>query len=265
MNVPQNFWKFTTALITILIAFVAIISIKEIKSVAYVGANPDQTNTITVNGTGDAVGKPDVASFTFTVNETGATVPEAQTKATEKLNNALKAVRDAGVQDKDILTSSYTINPHYEYQNGVCTTGGICKPSKSILTGYDVSQGIQVKVRELSKAGAIFTSIGSLGVQNIGDLQFSVDKPEAIQAEARAKAISDAKSKADELAKQLGVRLVRISSFYESNDRGPIAYGMGGYAKDMAVSQAMPAANPPEVPSGEHKVTDNVTITYEIR
>jgi uncharacterized protein YggE len=262
MNIPERFWKFSVALIGILIAFVAIISIKEIKTIAYVGGNPQQTNTITVSGSGDAVGKPDIATFSFTVTENALTVPEAQSKATTKANAALKAVRDAGVADKDIKTISYNINPHYDYQNGVCTSGGSCRPGKSVLTGYDVSQGTQVKVHDLEKAGAIFSSIGSLNVQNIGDLQFSVDKPEAIEAEARGKAIDDAKTQANALAKQLGVSLVRIVSFNESGQPSPMYYAMG---KSAAMDSAQSAAPSPEVPAGEHKVTSNVTITYEIR
>jgi len=227
-----------------------------------------------VNGTGDAVAIPDVATFSFTVTETAKTVVAAQSAATTKSNTAIAAVKAGGVADKDIQTLSYSIDPHYDYQNGTCVynvssgsvssgvmipSSAICPPGKSVLTGYDVSESIQVKVRDLSKAGDLFSSIGSLGVENVNGLSFSVDKPDAVQAQARSAAIADAQSKANELAKELGVHIVRITSFNESNNQpGPIMYAM-----DSAKSVSAPAASP-QIPAGEQKVTDNVTITYEI-
>jgi len=260
MNIPERAWKIATILFAMLSAFVAVLIVKELKSIAYVGADVPVTNTIAVSGTGDAVAVPDVATFSFGVSETAKTVSDAQTAATNKINAALKAVRDAGVADKDIQTTSYNINPHYDYQNNICTVNS-CPPSHSVLTGYDVSQEVQVKVRDLTKAGSIFTSIGSLGLQNIGNLAFSVDKPETIQAQARSKAIDNAKAKADTMAKELGVTLVRIISFSEDTGGNPrpIMYAVG-----MADS-AVKSAPVPELPAGQEKVTDNVTITYEIR
>ncbi|MFA6295214.1 MAG: SIMPL domain-containing protein [Candidatus Paceibacterota bacterium] len=260
MNIPEKIWQVTKYLLSILIIFFVIISIKELKSIGYIGANPNAVNSITVNGTGDAVAIPDIATFSFSVTETAKTVADAQTQATTKTNAVLKAIKDGGVADKDIQTTSYSINPHYEYQNSVCTTYS-CPPSKSILTGYEVSQSIQVKVRDLSKAGALFTTIGSLNVQNVNGLSFSVDKPESVQAEARSEAIADAQEKADKLAKELGVSLVRISSFYESNNQPTMMkYGLGE-ARAMALDAVV---TPPSIPAGEQKITSNVSITYEI-
>ncbi|MFA6405013.1 MAG: SIMPL domain-containing protein [Candidatus Paceibacterota bacterium] len=274
MNNQEKVWKVGMWVGVILAIFLAVVSLKELKSIGYVGKDIISMNTISVEGTGDAVSMPDIATFSFTVTESAKTVGDAQKQATEKTNKALKTVYDAGVAEKDVQTLSYNINPKYEYQNAICSyetassqsvSVGIvnsvryCPPGKSVLTGYEVSQSIQVKMRDLSKAGAIFTSIGSLGVQNVSGLSFSVDKPEAIKAEARAKAISDAKNKAETLAKQLGVSLVKITSFYESN--GPMPY----YGKGGANVAMMESAVAPEIPTGEQKTTINVTITYEIR
>jgi len=262
MNIQEKVWKVGMWVGIILAVFLAVISVKELRAIGYVGRDTQIINSISVSGTGEAVAIPDIATFSFTVTETAKTVGDAQTQATTKMNLALKAIKDAGVEDKDVQTTSYNINPHYEYQSSVCTAYG-CPGGKSILTGYDVSQGIQVKVRDISKAGAIFTSIGSLDVKNVNGLTFSVDEPEAVKAEARAKAIEDAKTKADELADQLGVRLVRITSFYENSGRyNPMVYGMGGDSKVMMESAVAPA---PSIPTGEQKITSDVTITYEIK
>ncbi len=261
MNIPEKFWKTLMGLTGMLTILAVILVVKEAKSISYVGANPNVSNTINVSGTGEAVAIPDIATFSFSVNETAKTVAEAQTAATNRTNAALKAIKDGGVAEKDIKTTSYSINPHYEYQNSLCTVNS-CPPSRSILTGYEVGQTIQVKVRDLGKAGALFATIGGLGVQYVNNLAFSVDNPDGVNAEARAKAITDAQSKAEKLAKQLGVRLVRIISFSENGSpRTPIIYGMGA-AKTVSMDSYSPA---PQIPVGEDKVVSNVDITYEIR
>lgn len=263
MNIPAKLWQTIIGAVGILTIFLVIISIKEIKSIGYIGKDNPVYNSISVNGKGEAVSIPDVATFSFSVTETAKTVAEAQSKATDKTNAALKAVREAGIADKDIKTTSYSINPHYEYQDSVCSTT-YCRPGKSVLTGYEVSQSIQVKIRDLAKAGAIFTSIGALDVQNVNGLSFSIDDIEKVKAEARAKAIENAKTKAEELARQLGVRIVRITSFYDSSDSQPY-YGRGeAMSADVMSFKAVPAAAP-QVPVGEDKIVSNVTITYEIK
>ncbi len=263
MTIQEKVWKTGMWVGVILAIFLAVISVKEIKSIGYVGKDNPIYNTISVNGKGEAISIPDVATFSFSVTETAKTVAEAQLKSTDKINSALKAVRDSGVADKDIKTTSYSINPHYDYQNAGCSTN-YCPPGKSVLTGYEVSQSIEVKVRDLAKAGAIFSTIGSLDVQNVNGLSFSIDDIEKVKAEARAKAIADAQSKAKILAKQLGVRIVRITSFYDSSDN--TIYGREGMGGDMmTLKTSIAPMVAPEIPTGEQKITSNVSITYEIR
>jgi len=261
MNIPSKLWNAVMGTLGILTLFLLIVSFKELKSISYVGVNPSSPNVITVTGTGDAVSTPDIATFSFTVSETAKTVVEAQDLASKKINAALKAIKDSGVADKDIKTTSYNINPHYEYQNSICSSYG-CPPSKSILTGYDVSQSTSIKVRDIKKAGELLATVGSQNVKYISDLNFSVDEPASVQAKAREEAIAKAQDKAKVLAKQLGVSLVKIVSFSEDNGGyypRPV-YGMGG--ADMMTTKAANVA--PEISVGEDKVTSNVTITYEI-
>ncbi len=260
MTSQERVWKIASAVAVLLCVFLVALSIKEFKSIAYVGSNLQQSHTISVDGTGDAVAIPDIATISFSVTETAKTVSQAQSLATAKNNATIKALRDAGIAERDIQTTSYSINPHYEYQNGVCQANGSCLPSKSIVTGYDVSQGTQIKVRDLNKVGDLFTLIGSQGVQNVNGPSFSVDKPEGVEAEARSEAIAQAQAKAKVLADKLGVRLVRVISFSESGNGypRPLMYGMGG---DMVASKAEVA---PTISTGEQKITSNVSIMYEI-
>jgi uncharacterized protein YggE len=67
--------------------------IGQFKSIEYIGSGIQPTNTVSVDGTGDAYAVPDVATFSFTVSDTEKAVADAQSKATDKINAALKAVR----------------------------------------------------------------------------------------------------------------------------------------------------------------------------
>lgn len=264
MNNQEQIWKIAKWVGAMLVIFLAVISVKELKSIGYVGKDRVIMNSISVNGKGEAISIPDIATFSFTVEETAKTVKEAQDKATEKINNALTAVKAGGVSEKDIKTLSYTINPHYEYNQPACTSFG-CPGGKQVLTGYDVSQSIEVKVRDLSKAGELFDVIGGAGIKNVNGLSFSTDDIDSVKAIARAQAIKDTQAKAKIIAKDLGVKLVRITSYYDSSDNQIYPYaresavGMGG---DI---MSMKAAIAPQIPTGEQKITANVSITYEIR
>jgi uncharacterized protein len=255
----------------LVVAFLAIVTlffvgktINEFRESAYIGKNLPINNVISVNGKGEAVGIPDVATFSYTVIEEAATVAGAQTKATDKTNKALAFLKESGIEDKDVKTLGYTVNPKYEYTQAVCTQFS-CPPGRQILKGYEVTQTIEVKVRDTAKAGTLLSGIGSIGVQNVSGLNFTFDDENKLKDEARAEAIADAKMKAEELANQLGVKLVRIMNYNEMGDypiyyeRAALSatYGKGGAADGMA-----PA---PALPSGENKVISNVTITYEIR
>jgi uncharacterized protein YggE len=128
------------------------------------------------------------------------------------------------------------------------------------LTGYEVSQTILVKVRKTEDAGTILAKIGALKVENISGLDFVVDNIDVIEAQARDKAILDAKQKAEKLSKSLGINLSHIVNFYESGNT-PI-YAYAGVSLDAKM--ASPSV-PPQIPTGENKIVSNVTITYEIR
>ena len=270
MNLQKRAWQVGIVAGCILAVYLLGLAIGQFKTIGLIGADVPAVNTITITGTGDAYAVPDVATFSFSVTQTAKTVTDAQTAATTQINSALKTVRDAGVADADIQTTNYSINPHYDYQNAVCPaiasldgSTTYCPPGKSVLTGYDVSQTVTVKVRNLDTAGALFASIGALQVQNIAGLDFSVDKPDSVTAQARALAIADAKSKAEVLASQLGVHLVRIVNFSEDSGSAypaPIAYAMNSVATGAKVT-----APTPEIPAGQQKVTDTVSVTYEIQ
>lgn len=220
------------------------------------------TDTITVQGTGQATLAPDVARVSFTVQHTAATVAAAQEETVKQANEALEFVKTQGIAEKDVKTLSYNISPQYSYPNP-CTRGELCPDYYSgtpKITGYQVSESIQVTMRDLSAVGEMLSGLGKLGVQNLNGPNFALDDSTAGYNAARADAISKAKTQAAVLAAQLGVSLTKIVNFSESSGGYPypMAYGMGG---DMAVSKA----SVPEVPIGENTYNASVSITYEIR
>lgn len=255
--------------VILLAVFLGVKVLSSLKELSYIGKGVYPSNVIAVNGTGEVLAVPDVASFSFSVVEEGKTVKEAQDKATKKINSILEAVKALGVEEKDIKTTGYNSYPKYDYQQTVCTMQypNYCPPGKQVLTGYEVSQSITVKVRDTEKAGDVLTKVGELGAGNISGLDFIVDDLEKVKAEAREKAVADAKAKAKVLSKTLGVKLDTVVNFYENGDGAyPIMYREAAMdSKVMSIGGAVAPQATPSVPTGENKIISNVTITYEIR
>ncbi len=224
-----------------------------------IGSSDYPTKTITVEGTGKAATIPDIATVDFSVTETAATVTEAQGRATEKTNAALAAVKKLGIDDKDVKTVAYNVYP--QYANTPCY-GGIC-PNTNKITGYQVSQSVEVKVRDTAKAGDVLQALGTLEVQGISGPNFMVDDDKDQKSEARAEAIKNARAKAEELAKELGVHLGKVVSYNENGGAYPLyyegAYGKGGMAMDAQVAPA------PSLPTGQAETSVTVSVTFEIR
>ena len=266
----SRLFKGVFAVVITLAVFLGFKALNTIKEFSYIGGGVYPANTITISGKGSVFAIPDTGSFSFSVIEEGKTVKEAQDKESKKINSILDAVKGMGVDEKDIKTVGYYSNPKYEYSSSVCqraeSTNGVmmpvyCPPGKQVLIGYEVSQTISVKVRKTDTAGDILTKVGSLGAQNISGLNFVTDDMDAVQADARDKAITDAKAKAKILAKSLGVKLVRIVSFNE-NGNYPVPMYYGLEAKSIATDVV---STSPQVPVGENEIVSNVTITYEVK
>jgi uncharacterized protein YggE len=257
-----------------LIIFLGLLSLSTLLNLHYIGAGIPATNTISVTGHGEIFAAPDIATFTFSVVSDKSTVADAQADATTNANAITDYLVAQGVAKADIQTTNYSINPTYEYENGVCPqaptidSGGVssgtavyCPQGKQVLTGYEVNQTDTIKVRDTSKAGDLLAGVGSKGATNVSGLNFTFDNPTAVQDQARDKAIADAKSKAQTLASELGVSLVRVTSFNENQggtNPQPVVYA-------MASGASANAASAPEISTGQNDITDDVTITYEIR
>jgi uncharacterized protein YggE len=221
-----------------------------------------QVASISVNGEGEVTVKPDIATVSFTIRESAKTVPEAQKLAEEKIAAALKELKDLGVEEKDMKTLSYSVNPKYEYQQAGYCNGYVCPPSKSVVTGYEVTQSVTVKVRKIEQAGEVIGKLGKVNITEINGPDFTVDDMDKAKADAKNLAIQKAKEKAQATAKSLGVSLGTVTSFSEDNGgyypvmyRGAANAVMASDSKTEAVS----------LPQGENTIKSNVTITYTLK
>lgn len=222
------------------------------------GQNP-QVNTVTVTGEGKSSATPDIARASFTVQETAATVSAAQDAATKRTNDSIAALKALGIAEADIKTSGYNVNPQYAQQQP-CYPGALCmQTSSNKITGYQVSESIDITIRDTAKAGDVVTKLGTLGAQNISGPNFAVDDDSGVMNDARAEAIKNAHDKAKELAKELGVSLGEVVSYSDQNPGYPM------YDKAMSVGSAMGAAPTPNLPVGTDERTVTVQVTYRIK
>ncbi len=224
-------------------------------------ATPSMGNVITVDGEGSATIIPDIATISFSVMGEGKTASLAQEEATKKINVALALLKEKGIEEKDIKTTGYSVSPKYSYPQPCYTPP--CIYDEQRIVGYQVSQTSEVKVRDTGAVGDILSALGDAGISQLYGPNFTNEDGDAVRAEARKEAIEKARAKAEELADQLDVRLVRVVSFYENTGGYPLPY----YAKDAAIGfgGAVESRAVPTVPVGENEVVVNVSITYEIR
>lgn len=251
--------KLGALLLLVASIFVALLAIDTFKGLFE--PRPPMGNVVSVEGTGRVTAIPDIATVTFSVREEAQTASNAQDTAAKKVNVALAVVRELGVEEEDIKTTSYNVTP--KYSRAVPCYSAYCPEYEQRVTGYIASQTVEVKVRDTAVVGEVLSALGDAGVSNLYGPSFTVDDPEALKAEARKMAIEDARSKAKTLAKDLKVNLSRVTGFWEQT--GPYydtkAYGLGG--ADAYIESAV--LESPELPVGESEIVVRVSVTYEIR
>jgi uncharacterized protein len=258
----KNIYKWVWIVLIILAVFLGVRTLASLKDLR--NTSPSY-NTINVTGEGEVFAIPDIASFSFTISADAKTVSEAQEQVTDKMETVIGAIRGLGIEEKDIKTTDYSVYPRYSYTQAPCTQFS-CPPSRQVLEGYTATQNVSVKVRETKNAGDALAAAGEKGATGLSNISFTVDDPEKLTEEARKMAIENAREKAEVLSDELGVRLVRVVSFYDSSDNGGVMpmyremVGMGSDGKDIAVAQSAPP-----IPVGENKYKVMVNVVYEIR
>jgi len=219
-------------------------------------SNDFQKDTIVVSGKGEITVKPDIATISFSVMEENLDVSKASDVVNTKIAKIIAKLKSDGVDEKDIKTTGYNIYSRYDYVK----TADLYYGGKQVLAGYDVTQSITVKIRDLKNAGKIVTDLGTLGVTDMSGLTFTNDKYDDLQKQARDEAIAEARVEAKKLAKSLGVRLVKIVGYSEGG-YNYASYDSRAYATGVSSMKSAEAV----IPTGENKITSNVSVTYEIK
>ena len=213
-------------------------------------ANNSEPQGISVSGEGQASAAPDMVVLGLGVSAKAATVKAASSRAQEAMSDLLDSLEDNGVQEKDIQTRQFSIYPEYDYRNG-----------EQILTGYRVSHMLQVKVRDIDKAGEVIDDAVEAGgdLLQVQSISFTIDDTTALRSEAREEAVADAQTKADELATLAGVTLGKptyiTESVYTPSPLPPMPRAVGYGMEEAAVT---------EISTGELEVVVSVHITYAI-
>ncbi|GAB4454727.1 MAG: SIMPL domain-containing protein [Anaerolineales bacterium] len=214
-------------------------------------ASQPPLRTISVSGAGTAYLVPDIAYIYVGVHTEKPSASEAVNENNAQTQKMIQALRDFGIEAKDIRTTNFSIYPFDKYD-----------PLTGASTGekyYSVDNTVYVTVRDLDKLGELLDTVIAAGANTVNSVQFDVADKDAALKQARADAVKDAEAKARELADAAGVSLGDLQNIsFQDSVYYPVMEGRGGGG---AASEA--AAVP--IQPGQLTFTVNVSVTYEIK
>jgi len=208
-----------------------------------------KSTELAVVGEGKIEVVPDLATVNagITVNN-AATVQEVEAKINEVNNKLIAAMKALGIEEKDIKTSNYSINPDYNYEGG-----------KNTINGYSGNASITIKVRKMDLISKVIEEATKNGANQIYGSQFSVENPEKFREQARNKAIENAKEQAQKLANTLGIRLGRVVNIVESSPSSPY------YPVAMKAMEGRGGVSEVDIEPGSQTISSTVTLYFEKR
>ena len=207
---------------------------------------------IVVSGEADSAVAPDIAILSLGVTKTEKTAREALDGNNQAMATVLKALKDQGIAGKDLQTSGFSVQPQYVYPEN--SDGSQKAP---VLTGYQVSNMLTVRVRDLAKLGGILDQAVTLGINQGGDIRFTNDNPAKTIDTARRAAVKAAFDKAKTLADAAGVKLGRVIEMTENSSQ-PQPQPL------MRMSMAKEAQDGVPVATGENSYSVSVNVTFAI-
>lgn len=224
------------------------------KQTKYIGSSTGD-NVINISETGTVYTVPDVALVTFTTITEATTIDAALTNNQEKTNRILDFLKRQGIADVDMKTVDFNIYPQYEWQTkGVDLT--VYPLGKRVIVGYEAVESVEVTMRDIELIGKNIQGSLEAGASQVSGLTFIISKEEELKKQAREQAITNAKAKATEIAKNLNVRLGSPVSFTESY-YSPV-YNSTGTATSGSGSNM-------QIVVGENKIQVTVNVSYEIQ
>jgi hypothetical protein len=204
-------------------------------------------NTVTASGMGITQAAPDTAEMSFGVTTTSANAKTALDDASKVAEQIASAVKEQGVADEDIQTRDVSVYPQTTDQDG-----------EQVISGYQASLSVQVKVRDIAKLGEIISAANAAGANSISGPAFTIDDPAPFRAQAIDEAVADARKSAEAMAAAAGKSVGEVLSM-SSSDVGAVPFPMYG-AADMAE-----AARDVPIEPGQLDITANVVVVFELK
>ena len=233
--------------ITILLIVFSVLFIMQTKAET---SSTSVVSTLSVNGHGDAVAKPDVATINIGISSRGKTANEATALNSVSVQKLISTLIMAGIAEKDIQTNSVSVFPIYKPT----------RPSENDFNdvnkvlGYEASNYIQAKIRNVNDVGRVIDLVTLAGDYTVNGLNFGLEKDDSFEAEALKEAVKDARAKADVVAVAAGVSISGIKNITVGTSFSPIFKSVSGV-------EAAASADTPVLP-GETTVTQDVSIEY---
>ena len=201
------------------------------------------------HGSGTATGTPDLLTIVVGVDVTAPTASGALGEDNVKTSGVLRALERGGVASRDVQTTGLSIQPQYSYPHGVQT-----------LTGYEVTNTVTAKLRELARAGRVIDAVAAAAgnAVRVDSLSFSIEDPAALQDQARVQAVRQALSHARSMAAAAGERLGPVCSVADQTEQPPVQpLPFAGLSANRAAAQV-------PLEAGSQSVTDQVTLVYAL-
>ena len=203
-----------------------------------------------ISATGEVTRVPDVAVISAGVVTKGTTATAAIADNATRMERVRAALKRAGIADRDIQTSSINLNPDYRYENN----------QPPVLTGYQATNNVSVRFRDIRNSGKILDALVAEGANQINRPSLTIDKPESAMDEARLKAITVGRARAELYARSLGLRVVRLVSVSESGNFAPSPRPERG---DMMVTASRVAKT--EIDPGEQQVQVTLALSFDLQ
>ena len=218
-------------------------------------ALPAYAGTIAIEGVGEVRAAPDMATINSGATTQGATAREALDANTAAMSDLVAALKEAGIEARDIQTSGFSVNPNYVYSDERDANGYSLPPK---INGYQVMNSVTVVVRDLEDLGSILDKSVTVGANTVNGVSFSVADPSDLLDEARKLAFADAREKAELYASVADATLGELVSITEQQSfNGPQPYPMYDRV-------AMSAGAPVPVEAGEMSFAISVNVSWDL-
>jgi uncharacterized protein len=230
-------------------------------------------NQFVVTAQGKITAPPDIAAVDFSVQSTiSKNIGDIVKDGNTKMNAIIAALTKLKIDKADIQTNQYQLNPIYNYPvitsksfpaGSSANSGSTMSTTQTVLQGYQLTEGISVKIRDLSSVGDVIQAAIAAGANQAGGVSFTIDDQDKLKAQARALAITKAMEKAKTIAKQSGLKLGKLINVTENT--GPLPYYANTYettAKSAVGGGGAPSAS---IQSGSLEITDDVVLTYKVK